>query len=55
MKNGDMYFVTWVGALCKVSKDISAKHRVTFEAFLSEKSDKGVYYPVSSPLMVNTF
>ena len=44
MKNGDMYFVTAVGALYKIGKTSNAQHEVTFEAFLSETSDKGGYF-----------
>lgn len=45
MKNGDMYFVTAVGALYKVSLNSHDKYHVTFEAFLSETSKKGSYFP----------
>jgi hypothetical protein len=45
MKNGDMYFVTGVGALYKISQTNNSQHKVTFEAYLSETNDKGGYFP----------
>jgi hypothetical protein len=45
MTNGDMYFVTGVGALYKISQNSHGKHEVTFEVFLSETGDKGGYFP----------
>jgi hypothetical protein len=45
MKNGEIYFVTGVGALYKISQNSNVKHQVTFEAFLSETNDRGGYFP----------
>jgi hypothetical protein len=45
MKNGDIYFVTAVGALYKISLANSSKHQVSFEAFLSDTNEWGGYFP----------
>jgi hypothetical protein len=44
MKNGDMYFVTAVGALYKISQTNNS-HQVSFEIFLSETNEVGGYFP----------
>jgi len=45
MKNGDIYFVTAVGALYKISQANNSKHQVSFEVFLSETIEEGGYFP----------
>jgi len=45
MKNGDIYFVTAVGALYKISQTNNNKHQVNFEVFLSETDEAGGYFP----------
>ncbi len=44
MKNGDMYFVTAVGALYKISQTNNS-HQVSFVIFLSETNEVGGYFP----------
>jgi len=45
MKNGDIYFVTAVGALYKISSTSNNRHQVTFEVFLSDTNEVGGYFP----------
>ena len=45
MKNGDIYFVTAVGALYKISSTSNNRHQVSFEVFLSETNEVGGYFP----------
>ena len=45
MKNGDIYFVTAVGALYKISQTSNNRHQVSFEVFLSETDEVGGYFP----------
>jgi hypothetical protein len=45
MKNGDIYFVTAVGALYKITQTSDDKHQVSFEVFLSEINEVGGYFP----------
>jgi hypothetical protein len=45
MKNGDIYFVTAVGALYKISRTNNNRHQVSFEVFLSETDEAGGYFP----------
>jgi hypothetical protein len=45
MKNGDIYFVTAVGALYKISQTNNNRHQVSFEVFLSETDEAGGYFP----------
>jgi hypothetical protein len=45
MKNGDIYFVTAVGALYKISPTSNDIHQVSFEIFLSDTNEIGGYFP----------
>jgi hypothetical protein len=45
MKNGDIYFVTAVGALYRISQTNNNKYQVNFEVFLSETDEAGGYFP----------
>jgi hypothetical protein len=45
MKNGDIYFVTAVGALYKISPTSNDRHQVSFEIFLSDTNEVGGYFP----------
>jgi hypothetical protein len=45
MKNGDIYFVTAVGALYKTSLTSNDKYQVSLEVLLSETNELGGYFP----------
>lgn len=45
MKNGDIYFITSIGALYRISKTTNSKHNVHFISFIGEGNESGGYFP----------